>query len=96
MAKKQPGRVKRVPQRSCAVCGIKADKRALTRLVISAELGLQVDRTGKQTGRGTYICEKFECWQKAARSDVLAKALRASLNDEDRARILAAAPQPEP
>lgn len=75
-----------VPTRLCVVCREKDTKRSLTRLVRTEE-GVQIDLTGKANGRGAYLCSNVRCWEKAANTDVLAKALRTSLTDDDRERI---------
>lgn len=77
---------KHVPIRTCVVCREKAGKRQLTRVVRTAD-GLQVDPTGKLNGRGAYLCDQSRCWQTAAQTDVLAKALRTTLTDDDRERL---------
>jgi predicted RNA-binding protein YlxR (DUF448 family) len=82
---------KHIPQRTCVVCRTKDGKRQLTR-VVRTETGLQVDSTGKRNGRGAYLCENPTCWERAIASDILAKALRTSLNGEDRMRLQQAAP----
>lgn len=84
-------RQKHVPVRTCVVCREKAGKRALIRIV-RAEGGLVVDPTGKMNGRGAYLCERESCWQRAMTTDVLAKALRTTLTDEDRQRLQMAMP----
>jgi predicted RNA-binding protein YlxR (DUF448 family) len=38
-------------------------------------------------GRGAYLCDNESCWQKAVTTDVLAKALKTTLSDEDRERL---------
>ena len=93
MARKQPKRRRHVPQRTCVVCRTTTDKRTLTRLVRAPEGGVYVDPTGKRPGRGAYLCGNPECWDKALHSDVLAKALRTTLTDADRARLQAAHPR---
>jgi uncharacterized protein len=82
---------KHVPQRTCVVCREKADKRALTRVVLT-ESGVQLDPTGKMNGRGAYLCERDACWQRALTTEVLSKALRAALTVEDRDRLRLAKP----
>ena len=79
-----------VPQRMCVVCRTSAAKRTLTRLVRVVEdsadaiARVQIDPTGKRSGRGAYLCDQPSCWQLASDSDVLAKALRMTLSDADR------------
>lgn len=86
-------RRKHVPMRTCVVCRDKTGKRQLVR-VVRTENGVQVDPSGKMNGRGAYLCERAECWQRAISSDVLAKALRVTLTAEDRERLKMAQPQP--
>ena len=77
---------KHVPVRMCVVCRDKAGKRALTR-VVRTEQGLQVDSSGKLNGRGAYLCDRETCWETAVKTDLLAKALRMPLTEEDRERL---------
>ncbi len=85
-----------VPQRMCVVCRTTAAKRTLTRVVRTADEGVQIDRTGKRNGRGAYLCDQPGCWQRAIEMDVLAKALRTDLTDEDRQRLRDAKPLVKP
>lgn len=85
-------RRKHIPVRTCVVCRERDDKRTLTRLVRTPD-GLQIDRTGKQNGRGAYLCDRVTCWRKAAESDILNKALKMTLSDQDRNRLLQAIPE---
>ncbi len=78
---------KHIPQRTCIVCRETDAKRSLTRLVRTADEGVQVDLTGKRNGRGAYLCDQPACWEHAVQSDVLEKALRTTLTIEDRQRI---------
>lgn len=77
---------KHVPERMCVVCREKAGKRTLTRIVRGAA-GLEVDPSGKLNGRGAYLCDREICWETAVKTDVLAKALRMPLTEEDRERL---------
>lgn len=92
--KKQPQRQRSRPARVCVVCRTKQDKHSLTRVVRTSDEGVHIDLTGKRNGRGAYLCQQVECWQKAVRSDILAQALRITLTEEDRERIKAAMPHP--
>jgi uncharacterized protein len=77
---------KHVPIRTCVVCREKANKRGLIR-VVRTEHGIEVDLTGKMNGRGAYLCERESCWERAATSDMLSKALRMPLTADDRERL---------
>ncbi|MFW5696178.1 MAG: RNase P modulator RnpM [Phototrophicaceae bacterium] len=92
MAKQHPGpRPKHVPERTCVVCRQKHDKRSLTRLVYYGN-SLTIDPTGKLDGRGAYLCKDRTCWERAVKTNILDKALRAELSDEDRDRLQQAMP----
>jgi predicted RNA-binding protein YlxR (DUF448 family) len=86
---------KHVPVRTCVICREREGKRALTRVVRTAD-GVVVDPTGKMNGRGAYVCDKAACWQRALTGDALGRALRATLSETDRARLKAAAHQLHP
>lgn len=62
-------------------------KRSLIRIVRLPE-GIQVDLTGKQTGRGAYLHDRRSCWERGLKGP-LANALRIELTVSDRERILA-------
>ena len=77
---------KTAPQRMCIVCRGKVDKRRLTRFVRTPD-GVFIDSTGKQNGRGAYVCDATACRDRATTTDVLGKALKVELTDADRERI---------
>jgi len=82
---------RQTPQRSCLVCGVKKDKRNLTRIVRTSS-GVQIDPSGKLNGRGAYLCENIECWHRASETNAVNKALRITLTSDDRDRIRQAQP----
>lgn len=58
--------MKTIPERKCVGCGEKKQKNELIRLVRLAGSGeVTLDRTGKQAGRGAYICPNVACLKKA-------------------------------
>lgn len=75
--------IKQHPQRTCVVCRTKLDKCELSRLVLTSN-GLCVDTKGKMNGRGAYLCNRPGCWERAASQNILAKALRAEISNDDR------------
>jgi predicted RNA-binding protein YlxR (DUF448 family) len=87
MSKQPTGRQKHIPLRTCVVCRQTNAKRTLTRLVRTPDEGVQIDPTGKRNGRGAYLCDQASCWKRALESDVLAKALKTDLTDDDRQRL---------
>jgi predicted RNA-binding protein YlxR (DUF448 family) len=62
-------------------------KQEMTRIVAAAD-GVQVDLTGKKTGRGAYLHNLQSCWQKGLHG-ALAHALRRELTNEEREHLLA-------
>ena len=83
-------RPKHAPQRTCAICGTKTDKRSLIRIVRTPEGAVLVDETGKRNGRGTYLCKRLACWSEAAaRPRRLSAALRAEVAAPDMEQIAA-------
>lgn len=42
----------------------------------TAEGAVEVDPTGKRSGRGAYLCQRGECWQQGVRKGRLEQALK--------------------
>lgn len=77
-------KVKHVPLRTCAGCRQVKPKRELVRIVHSPNGRVAVDSTGKQPGRGVYVCANKECWDAALKRERLDKALRTAIPKEER------------
>ena len=60
-------------------------KRRMIRIVRTAE-GVRVDPTSKLAGRGAYLHDRRECWERGLKG-TLGHALKTSLTPEDRARL---------
>ena len=73
---------KKIPQRKCVGCGIKADKNTLIRVVRTPEGEITVDKKGKMSGRGAYICHSAACLKKAVKSKRLERNLEVEIPDE--------------
>ena len=76
------------PQRSCVGCRQVRDKRHLVRLVRLADGNVEVDVSGKKSGRGAYLCPSPSCWQEGLKKNRLERALRTSITKEKRQRLL--------
>ncbi len=74
------------PKRTCIVCREIKDKRELIRVVRTSEGKIIVDPTGKANGRGAYLCQQVDCWQKV-KSERLAQALKVKLTPEELATL---------
>ncbi|UCE82866.1 MAG: DUF448 domain-containing protein [Deltaproteobacteria bacterium] len=70
---------RRVPQRTCIVCGGKKAKLALLRLALDDESRVCLDRRQRYAGRGGYVCSRPECLARL-KLDQLQKAFRRSLS----------------
>ena len=73
---------KKVPMRMCVGCREMKPKKELLRIVRSPEGEVSLDRTGKASGRGAYICGSEECLAKAQKTKALERALEHSVGDE--------------
>lgn len=73
---------KRQPQRMCTGCGLMKDKRELIRVVLTPSGELQIDKKGKMSGRGAYICYSGECLKKAVKTRRLERSLKISVGEE--------------
>jgi predicted RNA-binding protein YlxR (DUF448 family) len=60
-------------------------KRKMIRIVRTAD-GVQVDPTSKLAGRGAYMHDRRECWERGLKG-ALAHALKTSLTSEDKDRL---------
>lgn len=60
-------------------------KRTMIRVVRTAE-GVRVDPTGKLAGRGAYLHDRRECWERGLKG-ALANALKTTLTVDERATL---------
>lgn len=67
---------KKVPLRQCIGCGEMKPKKELVRIIKTPEGEIIADMTGKQNGRGAYICNDRECLEKAQKSRAIERALK--------------------
>src|SRR5947207_13081577 len=83
-----PRTERRMPQRTCVACREVLSKRSLIRLVRTAA-GVEIDPTGKKAGRGAYVHDQRRCWEQALKGDLLERALRTTLKNDERERLRA-------
>ncbi|MBN1188224.1 MAG: YlxR family protein [Dehalococcoidales bacterium] len=79
---------KHLPRRTCIACRTEHPKRELVRLVYIEGEGVDVDLSGKKSGRGAYLCPDEACWVKAITSGKLETALRTSIKTENREKLV--------
>lgn len=70
------------PQRTCMGCNSKKDKKDLIRIVKNKQNEVNIDKTGKQEGRGAYICNNIQCLEKVIKSKRLEKILDIKISEE--------------
>ena len=73
---------KKIPQRQCMGCRERLEKRELIRVVRTPEGTVQLDFSGKLSGRGAYICPKADCLKKAMKSKALERSLEVEIPEE--------------
>ncbi len=77
--------MKHVPQRTCVGCRTVQPKRQMLRVVRTTD-GVVVDISGKLAGRGAYLHDRRDCWERGLKG-VLANALKTDLSPDDRVRL---------
>ncbi len=77
-------KTRKIPQRMCTGCREMKPKKELLRVVRPAdeEKVVHVDRTGKEAGRGAYICAEVTCLKKAQKTKALERALEKAMTPE--------------
>ncbi|MBU4532901.1 MAG: YlxR family protein [Eubacteriales bacterium] len=80
-------KVKKLPMRMCVACREMRTKRELIRLVRTAEGSVEIDFTGKRSGRGAYLCASSRCLNAAIKGGRLEKSLHRSLTPDVISRI---------
>ena len=75
---------KHIPQRTCIVCRTVQSKREMVRLVRTPEGELVIDETGKQNGRGAYLCRQPSCWNAALAGQQLGKSLKMEIREHEK------------
>ncbi|MCY0898272.1 MAG: YlxR family protein [Firmicutes bacterium] len=74
--------IKKVPMRTCVACHTTRPKRELVRVVRKVDGQLMIDRRGKVSGRGAYLCPTPACVAEALKSHRIERALEVSLTPE--------------
>jgi len=75
-------KVRKIPQRMCVGCQEMKPKKELIRIVRTPQETVEIDSTGKKSGRGAYICPRVECLQRASKEKRLEKALQRQISKE--------------
>ena len=62
--------------RQCIGCGEMKAKKEMTRVIKNPEGAFLIDATGRQNGRGAYVCVNTECLHKAVKSKGLERSFK--------------------
>ena len=71
---------KKVPMRTCIACRQEKPKRELIR-VVKFNDQISLDLTGKQNGRGAYVCNDKNCIQNLKKKKLLNRAFSCNVDD---------------
>ena len=72
---------RKMPMRMCVGCREMKPKKDMVRIVRAPEGAVTVDRTGKASGRGAYVCTGSECLGRAVKQKALDRALETKVDD---------------
>lgn len=72
----------KIPYRTCLGCQEKKPKKDLLRIIRTPEGVVEIDKTGKKSGRGAYLCYNKLCLRAALQKKRLGKALKVELSPE--------------
>jgi predicted RNA-binding protein YlxR (DUF448 family) len=73
---------KKIPMRQCVGCGEMKSKKELIRVLKTTEGDIVLDATGRQNGRGAYICADPGCLAKARKNHGIERSLGCAIPDE--------------
>lgn len=76
------GQARKIPMRTCTGCRQEKNKKDLIRVVRDKEGNVFVDTTGKQNGRGAYICPDEKCLESALKNKGLERTLKTSISKD--------------
>lgn len=65
----------------CLTCRTMKPKKELIRIVQKDDGSVDMDITGKMNGRGAYICDDIQCFEKARKSKILNRNFSATIDD---------------
>ncbi len=73
---------KRIPERKCVGCNLRAPKNELVRIVRTPNGNVVLDKTGKLSGRGAYLCNDIKCFNRARKAKRFETNLEISIPEE--------------
>ena len=73
---------KKIPMRQCVGCGLMKNKKEMIRVIKTAAGEILLDKTGRQNGRGAYICDDKECLIKARKNKGLERSFKQQIPEQ--------------
>lgn len=73
---------RKVPMRLCVGCGEMKPKKELIRILRTPDGNFLLDDTGKQSGRGAYLCKRMQCLAKAKNGHKLERSFSCQIAPE--------------
>ena len=70
---------KRIPLRQCIGCRTMMPKSEIIRVSKSPEGVISLDTSGKNPGRGAYICKNTQCLKRVIKSNALNRAFKTQI-----------------
>lgn len=74
--------MKETPKRTCMGCNEKKNKNELIRIVKNKNGEISIDTTGKMQGRGAYLCDNIECFEKIVKTKRIERIFQKKINNE--------------
>ncbi|MCR5793623.1 MAG: YlxR family protein [Lachnospiraceae bacterium] len=75
-------KTRKIPMRKCTGCGNVKEKKDLIRILHTPEDEIVIDASGKQNGRGAYLCKDLACFQKAYKTKALERSLKTTVPED--------------
>ncbi len=73
---------KKIPLRKCIGCNEMKEKKSLIRIIKTPEDDIILDNTGKQNGRGAYICKNSDCLKQAIKTKGLDRSFKMNISKD--------------
>ena len=73
---------RKIPMRTCIACRTEKPKKELIRIVKTKDGVFSVDKTGKVSGRGAYLCDEKACALKVVNKKLLSKSFEMEVSDD--------------
>ena len=70
---------KKVPMRKCVGCEEMKSKKEMMRVLKTVDEEFVIDTTGKKNGRGAYLCQSKECFEKAVKNKGLERSFKQAI-----------------